>query len=699
MAVVQTRPRGRGSPTADPRPGALWARLGGWAVVLLAGAAVSWMWMGPFVIEPHRLPPGPDLAWYTWRAELLIAYPPAALVLADGPLSVFGGGYRMTTPVLGALLQQVGDIDRSTMSVFLIAGRQVLVALALGAVAYRLRPRVWAFASTALTTSVILYFRPFLGYVDNVIALLLAAGALWFLRDARTRWPARVAVFGLTFLLPFTHPPTAAIFAGVLVATVAIRGVVGRSMSRAFRRERWIVLAGVAGPALGYAAWLVGMWGPGRTIRDAIHIPPYPSAAFADATFEQIRALHLTRLLPLVAVGLVVILGAGRRRLAADALSRGLVAWLLPLVGVFGFLVGLRYPYKRFLNSTVALMVLAGLGLWGVGALALRMLRRRGTDQRWGDSLAAVVALILASGLLFAAWRGASRDYDRQPPWVPTNVRVAMAAVRGYLEADRERRPLIFVVSVGRRQDDSLVWGGIFRGNWSQIRAGLPGWALPHMHVYLGAIRELAAGRPTRTGHRLAELISRETLADIGTGLDREPMVFLIERFNRRLGNKDYLRRPRALPIGGHVHILTQRGFALPDRGAVIAARRAGRRAEQLIALPVDRTADMAHLARVAVGLFFLLALPGLLAARWFRIRTLASAVGMIPVLSIAMNVLAAFLVLAVLRRPLTDGVAWASTAVASAAGLVLLGLSLRRAAVTGPQSGGSAQQDGHGQG
>jgi hypothetical protein len=638
--------------------------------VFLVASGVVLVWLGPFVADPRRLAPGPDMAWYTWRAEMLTSHSPHEVVRADGPLEVFGGGYRVATPLLGALVRQVGDVDRETMSTLLVAGRQVLLVLVLAAVGYRLRRRPLVFVSVALMSAAALYVRPFVGYVDNLFALLFGAAALWFLPDARHRWPARGAIFLFCSLMVFTHPTTAAIFIAVLVGAVALRAILRRSPVEGIRSEGWILLSSVGGGAAGYLAWLVGIWGPGRTFRDAIHIPPYASEAFLDATFEQVRASHILLFVPLVVVGLIVVLT--RHRFVADPISRALFVWLIPLAGMLGFYVGLRYPYKRFLNSTVAPLLLAGLGLWAVVGFSIRLVRRGG-ETAWLRRIVAGALLLSTTWVLVAIWVSGIRSYEHQDPWAPRNLRVGLAAVRAYVETDRSDRPLVFVVSAGPKQNASLVWGGIWRGNWSQIRAGLPGRVIPKTYVYFGAVRDLVAGRPTSTGNRLVDLISEATHHEIQAQVrGRRPLVLLVKRFNRRLGNDRYVGPPRSVPMGGGVYVLNAREFAEPDPGALGAARRAARERGEFLSAPVDRTARLGHLARVALGLAFLLLVPGLLAARWFGVRDAMSAVGMIPALSLALNLASGLVILAVVRRPLSPGLAWVVAGVAAMVGGVL---------------------------
>ena len=67
-----------------------------------------------------------------------------------------------------------------------------------------------------------------------------------------------------------------------------------------------------------------------------------------------------------------------RRREPADEYQRMSLLWLLPYLGCFGFLAGLTYPYYRFMNTTTAIMVLAGMGAWIASRFFLRRFRTAG---------------------------------------------------------------------------------------------------------------------------------------------------------------------------------------------------------------------------------------------------------------------------------------------------------------------------------
>jgi hypothetical protein len=148
---------------------------------------------------------------------------------------------------------------------------------------------------------------------------------------------------------------------------------------------------------------------------------------------------------------------------------------------------------------------------------------------------------------------------------------------------------------------------------------------------------------------------------------------------NLHLENLTYLDPSRSTFLGSNIALLEGPGAAPLDQAAVGAARTAGLVASRDLASSPNPLGDPLHLARVALGLALLLVLPGALAARWFGVRGLPSALGVIPVLSLAMNVTSGLILLAVLRRPLTPAMGWATVGLATAAGVALLLSSRRR--------------------
>lgn len=630
----------------------------------LAAAAVLAAWLVSFVGVPSALPPGPDMAWYTWRAELLTAYPPGMLVGFDGPLGVFGGGYRVATPLLAGLLGEVAGMDRYTVSVVLVAGRQALVAMVMGSLAYRFWPDPLLFAITSLFAAGLLFARPFLGVVDNMMALLFVSGALYFVgrRDAS----AVGGVFLLVLLAFFAHPPVAGLFVGTLVAAAALRALLDRRVTGARREDGPVAGAAIGAGAAALLLWWIGLWGPGRTFADAFHVAPVTAELFQRAVPGQLLALGPERLVALGLVGVALVVAA-RRPMAEHPFPRVLLTWLLPLLGLLGGFVGLRYPYKRAVTGTLAPVVLAGIGTWALSRFLLRL----GALKRALLPMGALgIAVFVA--VLVPTWRLGLAQYDDLPPWMTPERRSALAAASAYLE----RRPsdVVFLASASARMSPNRIWGEIWRGDWSLVRAGLPAEQIPRTHLFLGSAEDFLEGRPTRTGNPTLDLVSAGSLDDIRRNLrGRRPLVFLIRDMNLHLGNAAYLVPPRAAVIGSDLSLLLGPGLAEPDAGAVRAARVAGLAASGELASSPRLLDDPLHLARVALGLVFLLIVPGALARGWFRIRGPAEALAMVPLLSIGMNVAAGLVLLGVLRRPLTPAMGWATVGLATAAGVVTL--------------------------
>jgi hypothetical protein len=648
----------------------------------LAALAVLLAWLVPFIGVSSAVPPGGDLAWYTWRTEVLMAFPPGVLVSMDGPLNVFGGGYRVATPLFGGLLGQLGGMDRFTVSIVLVAVRQALVATALGSAAYRFWPDPLLFAVTTLFAGGLLFARPFLGAVDNVLSLLLVAAALWFV--GRRDRPAVVAVFLLMLVAFFSHPPVAVLFMVALSAAAALRALLERGVRVALREDGPVAVAAVTAAVVATLMWWAGIWGPGRSLADGFHLAPLPADLWLRAVPGQILALGPVLLIPLGLIGGAVVLLA-RRPLAEQALPRVLLGWLLPLLGLAGAVLGLRYPFKRAVTGTLAPVLLASVGTWAVA----RALLRRGSRAlfRWGRlgdvrtqffGLLGMVGVVVVVAVLAITWRLGLSQYQDVPPWMTPERRSALAAASAYLE----ERPgdAVFIAAASPRMAPNRIWGEIWRGDWSLVRAGLPAEQIPRTHLFLGSVEDFVAGRPTETGNDTLDLVSEASLEEIDRALaGREPVVFLVIDMNLHLGNVRNLQPAQVVVLGSVLVLLTGPGLAPPDEAAVRAARVAGFQASGRIASAPALFAEPLDLARAALGLGLVLIVPGLLAGRWFGVRGLPAVLGVVPALSLAMNVASGLILLAVLRRPLDPAMAWATVGLSTAAGGALLWLARRR--------------------
>ena len=104
-------------------------------IVLIGAIALLLVAFGwTFLQDPSISAPTRDPAWYTWRSNLMMHDTPGLIAGDWGPFSMFGGGYRVSVPLMGSILQRVAGIDLYTFSAFLMVGVPVLTGLALGRV-------------------------------------------------------------------------------------------------------------------------------------------------------------------------------------------------------------------------------------------------------------------------------------------------------------------------------------------------------------------------------------------------------------------------------------------------------------------------------------------------------------------------------------------------------------------------------------
>ena len=104
MALTDTE---RAQAATDDTPPAIESRLGAWWVI--AGLAVLLLvilgWK--FMADPSISAPTRDPAWYTWRANVILEANPVRSSRSGVRTGLFSGGYRVSVPLAGALLQRV----------------------------------------------------------------------------------------------------------------------------------------------------------------------------------------------------------------------------------------------------------------------------------------------------------------------------------------------------------------------------------------------------------------------------------------------------------------------------------------------------------------------------------------------------------------------------------------------------------------
>jgi hypothetical protein len=663
---AQSPPRTGGATTrAAPSGG---GRLGH-PVAFLATAAVLFALFGwTFVAHTDRAAPTRDPAFYTWRTELIISNEPARLLQLEGAFEMYAAGYRMSAPIIGGLLRQVPGISPINTTALLMAALPVLIALLLAGFAYRQLRDPLAFHAVALVSASLLLTPPFVGYIDNVLTLFFLAAGIWFIGPSRTSWGARAGLFSMMLLSGLAHPTTLAIFFPTLCLIAGVRWLTRRFDFKSVLRDDGPMLAtGLAALVATLSIWTIGVWGPSASLGESALAPPYGRDFFLDRMMNWIEAMNPWLNAPLFFLGMAGLIASYRRRWAENDLSVVSLVWLAPLIGSFGFMLGLAYPYYRFFNTTLAWLLLVGLGAYFAARFFVVRTARGGASRLLAVGLVALAAIVWANfskGYQVSGWN----DPDRA--WISDTARRDLAALRDHPVIAAAEGPIVFVI------DDEpprpfQIWGFTkLSGNTS--RHGLPHEAIDRAHMYLGSLDNFLDGEPTLRGQETYDMLSPALLEEVEREVTRTgapPVAVVAGIFNPAGENVAYATGERPLPRDGRVEVIGLHEGRIfgPEEPADVAAT-----AEPATIGPF-------HLLRVLAGLALLL-LPGMLALRWFVSDAgLPEALGMVPALGVAVTTLTTFVVIAVVRSPLSPALASISVLLAVALGAILLWASGRR--------------------
>lgn len=613
--------------------GSRWAYLATAAILLLI---FGWT----FFTNPTRPAAADDPAYYTWRTEMLLVSDPQTLLEADGPLDMYSGGYRVTTPIIDGLLRRIGDVGILTPTIVLGVGLRVLIPMLLAGFAFRHRrdPLIWH--AVAIGSASLMITPPFAGYLDNVMTLLFLTAALYFIEPSRTQWRSRIAFFVLLLLSGLTHPTTLAIFCVVLGAMAVFRLVLrGFKLGSVIRDDGAMLATAFVAALATYAVWKIGVWGESASLTEAALPPPAGPGFFKTRLGGWLRAMHLEWNAPLFLVGLVGLLAAGRRA-AEDELARVGVVWLVPLAGVLGVFAGLTYPYYRFFNTTVAWILLVGVGAY--------FLSRYLVDVARGGGLALVALVgVVAIGAVLAANFKAGIDVthwnDPSDAWVKPDQQRDLDALRAELSAE-PGRPVVFIADDDAPEPVRIYGFTKLVGNVG--RYGVPPEALDDTAVYLGSLDDFERGMPTARDDYY-EKLSAATLEDAEAVIDRsgqDPVVVVAEVFNRAGANADLFE-------GG----TSQTANAAFDEVLFVADGAV----DGGTAAPAEDSEALGGLLRTIAGSLLLLA-PGALLVRYLLPGAgSAESLAMSVTLGVALMALVAFVWLAITRAPLSAGDAW----------------------------------------
>ena len=588
MALTDTVETGTTPAETRPRDGLLgsWWVLGGFAVLLLV--IMGWR----FIADPSLSAPTRDPAWYTWRAQIILDDQPSEVAASWGPNELFAGGYRVTVPLAGALLQQVAGIDRYSFSAFLMLGIPILTGLALGAALYRSRRDPLVVLTTLLASAALFLTTPYVGYLDNITVLFLLSLTIPFVHVARTSWGARTALFLIGIAAAFTHPTTCVVFGVCLMAIFGWHLLTSRfSLGAALRADAPMLLSIGLGMFAGLACWVIGIWGVSASLQEAALPPPYTAEFFAARLWEWVESLRPIVIVPFMGIAIAsTVLLARRTREPARTEDQASIWWLLAFAGALTVFTSAALPYYRFMNASAAPMALAGLG----AAVAIRSLASRERPPAWIGSaglvlaaaaavwwmvddvsgtweLGAMIALVGALGLVAALrafvaadgtrviagalaavvvfgalgvllWDGLQHRWISETnQWANQSVRTSLAAVHEVV-SQAGPRPLVLIANYNDTDDET---GTNTAYGWAKtytnvFRTGLDGDQVRQQVTYLGTVENFLAGEQTTgpsenyndaTRRHFCELVGSASMPSCLDEPDDEPIEGRLERY------------------------------------------------------------------------------------------------------------------------------------------------------------------------
>lgn len=621
---------------------------------LLTALVLLTMFAWPFLSDQDRVAPTRDPAFYTWRIEALMTEEPARLLEIEGPDGMFAAGYRVTAPVLGALLRQIPDVAQLSSVTFMMVGLPVLTALLLAGFAYRQRRDPLMFHAVAFAAGGLMLTPPFVGYLDNILVLFFIAAALPFLAPSRDSWAARLVLGLLLLLSGLTHPTTLVIFCLVLGLMAAMRLVVRKFDLRSVLRDDgpMLVTAFVA-TVVTVAIWVIGIWGKSVSLAEAALLPPYGVDFFLARLVLWVNAMRPLLNGPLLLIGLVGLLATRPwQRLGEDDFVRLTVAWLAPLVGIFGFLAGAAYTYYRFFNTTLAWVLLVGVGAYFALRFFIDRARLGGVNLLAWVGVAAIVFILatnFTNGFKLSGWTNTGNQ------WIEPQTKEDMEALRAYLATQDPDRPVVFIADDEPPRPFQIYAFAKLTGNTS--RYGLPEGMIDQGYLYLGSLQNYLAGEPTERGDKTYDELSPALLEDVEKGIarsDEEPIVVLASQFNKAGSN---VSDPSVTAAAEEADVVT-----VSDGQVAVG----GEPVESVQQLPLVTESGLLHLLRVLGGLLLLL-IPGLVGFKGLLPDgDFAEGLGMVPALSAAFLAFSAIVVIAIARGPFTMTLALMSVVLAA---------------------------------
>jgi hypothetical protein len=399
------------------------------------------------------------------------------------------------------------------------------------------------------------------------------------------------------------------------------------------------VLASTAGGLVAGAGVLITLAGPGpidaHTSKDGYLRRAGLDPSLVEAYRERLR-LRAARYVQWIAVPLAI-LGTND---AGGFLRRFLASWLVVMAAAIplGWITG-WFPPDRIVTFGFAVPIAAALGsIW---------LRRRLGGRPW-----------LATGLVavLVGWTilGALLAWGRQEPFVSVRETVLVSRVGRLVDELPTGTPIVLPV------DDGDVTSTFLAARAANlVRAAVPADRAADVYVFVGAVTDLLASRPTERGDLEFDALSRSTLRTIPS--TPEPAVIVVPGFYEL---PDAASDPRLFDHGDEMFASFPPRFAGGLRGETPTRLSWGPASAPIVGL-------------AAVGILALLAVVGVGYAR-SAFDDIVTVLATAPAFGTASVTLAAVALDTVGLRLQGLGVAIAASAIAGLGGVALLLASQR---------------------
>ena len=460
----------------------------------MTGAAIVSFYLWTYASHQYPIPLGWDSPGYAWRTHLVSAEGVRALpsrIQPPGPVNPGRPGFVVIAAILSGLMR----VDALRLVMVMPGVAAAAIGLAAGLFVRRVprRPR-WEAGAIAVgvgTSAFVVHLINLEGYQDAAIAtaVIMAAAALIAraVDERRAVVPAAVlvgaagvihwnfflvglAAIGLTALISVLYPPHSPgqRRAGPLVRLGA---VIGGSLALALLFLVVVMGAGVPHPLLSSPQFAAKL----RRDLPRYWLPATLIAATAGAIWLADRSSRRT--------------GPDDERHRYGIALIFLLAW--GEVALLAFLdqrvLHRPVPTHRILAFTLALPILAGLGVVG----AARVAGNR-TVRRWPSWSASVTGAMIVGVIGLSAW-GSIRTWDSFRPVMSGQQMVQARSAGRYLDAFGlpDSTPLVFVVDDRTPSVGSSVWLAAH-----SIRAGLPAGRITSAYLFIGQPEDYLAGRP-----------------------------------------------------------------------------------------------------------------------------------------------------------------------------------------------------------